>query len=128
MVLEIYMDKSLAEIVEFFLNNQVLDFSKKDVADQTEVSRTTVQRKWSILEKTGFIKKTRKYQNTQLYKIDEDSEIVNHIGRLERDLKRALSKEDAKLFGIGYSTDEIEIDNNCKNNKQEHEKSKSMKH
>ncbi|MDY6788384.1 MAG: winged helix-turn-helix domain-containing protein [Candidatus Nanohaloarchaea archaeon] len=81
------MDDSIAEIVDFLLENPVLDYSKKDIAKGAGVSRSTLHRKWKILEQLNIVRPTRKYQKTQLYKLDENSELVNDLGRLKRDLE-----------------------------------------
>lgn len=87
------MEKSFAKIVEFLLDNPVLDFSKKDIAEGAGVSRSTLHKYFPRLEEMGVVKKTRKYQNTTLYKLNEDSEIVNEIGRIQRTLEKIEEKK-----------------------------------
>lgn len=67
-----------------------MDYSKTDLAEQTGISRSTLYRKWDLLEELSIIEKTRKYQNTQLYKLDTDSEIVDELGRLKRKLEEEV--------------------------------------
>ena len=83
MTLELVMDESLAKVVEFLLENPVMDYSKTDLANETGVSRSTLYRKWDVLEELSVLKKSRKYQNTQLHKLDTESPIVNELGRLK---------------------------------------------
>ncbi|MFW6048399.1 MAG: winged helix-turn-helix domain-containing protein [Candidatus Natronoplasma sp.] len=90
MTLELILDKSLAKIIEFLLENPIMDYSKTDLAEQTGISRSTLYRKWDLLEELSIIEKTRKYQNTQLYKLDTDSEIVDELGRLKRKLEEEV--------------------------------------
>ncbi|MFP4052198.1 MAG: winged helix-turn-helix domain-containing protein [Thermoplasmata archaeon] len=100
MTLEIILDKPLAKIIEFLLENPVMDYSKTDLSGQTGISRSTLYRKWDLLEELSIIEKTRKYQNTQLYKLDTDSEIVNELGRLKRKLEEEVeleNKEEAEM-------------------------------
>ncbi len=87
MTLELILDEPLAKIIEFLLDNPTMDYSKTDLAEQTGVSRSTIYRKWGVLEELSIVQKSRKYQNTQLYKLDTDSSIVNELGRLKRELE-----------------------------------------
>lgn len=86
------MDGKTLEIVDFLLDNPVMDYSKKDIAEMSGVSRSTVHRKWGLLEKLGIVKETRKYQNTQLYSLNEDSEIVNALGRFLREVENRVEE------------------------------------
>lgn len=97
MTLELMTDGPLAKIIEFLLENPVMDYSKTDLAEQTGVSRSTIYRKWDFLENFSIIKKTRKYQNTQLYKLDIHSPVVNEIGRLKQELEREIQIKEERL-------------------------------
>jgi len=97
MTLELIIDEPIAKVIEFLLNNPVMDYSKTDLAEQTGVSRSTIYRKWDALENLSIIQKSRKYQNTQLYKLDTDSSIVNELGRLKRELEEIDIQEKEEL-------------------------------
>ena len=97
MTLELIIDEPLAKIIEFLLDNPIMDYSKTDLAKQTGVSRSTLYRKWDILEELSIIRKSRKYQNTQLYKLDTDSSVVNELGRLKRELEEIDIQEKEEL-------------------------------
>lgn len=83
-------DSSLWKIIDFLLENSVLDYSKKEIAEGAGVARSTLYRKWHVLEDLGIVKKTRKYQKTQLYTLNKDSDIVNKLGRLKMKMKSTL--------------------------------------
>lgn len=93
MTLELIMDKPLAKVVDFLLENPVMDYSKTDLAEETGISRSTLYRKWNVLEELSILQKSRKYQNTQLYKLNTDSSIVNEFGRLKRKLEEEITVE-----------------------------------
>ncbi len=97
MTLELILDEPLAKIIEFLLDNPTMDYSKTDLAEQTGVSRSTIYRKWGVLEELSIVQKSRKYQNTQLYKLDTDSSIVNELGRLKRELEEIDIQEKEEL-------------------------------
>lgn len=50
---------------------------------------------WSLLVKNGLVKETRKYGNTQLYKINETNELVKAMIQLEI----AVVKEQFRRIG-----------------------------
>ncbi|MCJ7450805.1 MAG: winged helix-turn-helix domain-containing protein [Candidatus Nanohaloarchaeota archaeon QJJ-9] len=95
--LEKIMDPKLAQVLEFLMENPVMDYSKKDLAQETGVSRTTLYRRWPVIEDLGLVKETRKYQRTQLYKLNEESELVNLLGRIRQEIedKEVLEKKEA---------------------------------
>ncbi len=86
MSLKLVFDTSMSEIVDFLLENPIMDYSKTDLANEVGVSRSTLYRRWDVLEELSIIQKSRKYQNTQLYKLDVNSSVVNRLGRLKREL------------------------------------------
>lgn len=92
MKLEDFMDRKTLEIVDYLLDNPVMDYSKKDIAEMSSVSRSTVHRKWEVLEELEIVKETRKYQNTQLYSLNEDSDVVNTLGRLLREVENKVEE------------------------------------
>lgn len=93
MTLEILVYESLAKLVEFLLENPVMDYSKTDLANEVGVSRSTLYRRWDVLEQLSIIRESRKYQNIQLYRLDVDSPIVNELGRLKRRLEDEVNIE-----------------------------------
>lgn len=93
MTLELLMDRPLAKVVDFLLENPVMDYSKTDLANEAGVSRSTLYRRWGVLEELSILQKSRKYQNTQLYKLDTDSPIVNELGRLKQGLEERINIE-----------------------------------
>ena|SRR3989338_1055628 len=77
------MDPSARKVLEFLIENRAFDYSKEEIAEGSEISRPTLYRIWSLLEKNGIIAKTRKYGNAQLFKINESNELVKVLIKLE---------------------------------------------
>ena len=74
---------SVRKVLEFMIENRALDYSKEEIVEGAGISRPTLYRIWSRLENNGLVAETRKYGNTQLYKIDESNELVKVLIRLE---------------------------------------------
>ena len=74
---------SVGKVLEFLIENRVFDYSKEEIAEGAGVSRPTLYRIWLFLERNGLLQETRKYQNTQLYKLNEHNELAKVLIKLE---------------------------------------------
>lgn len=76
-------DSPRIKVLDFLLEYDIFDFSKKEVADKTKISRGTLNKFWNILVKEKIILKTRKIGNGTLYKLNRGSPIVKELMRLD---------------------------------------------
>lgn len=74
---------SVGKVLEFLVENRAFDYSKGEIAEGAGISRPTLYRIWTFLERNGLIKETRKYQNTRLYKLNEQNELSKVLIKLE---------------------------------------------
>jgi len=88
--LEFVGESSLARILDVLIDELDIDMSKKDIAERTELSRTTVFNHWPELEKFGVVKETRRFGKTKLYTLNRESPVVQKLLTLES----ALIKQD----------------------------------
>jgi len=89
------MDPSARKVLEFLIENRAFDYSKEEIAEGADISRPTLYRIWPVLDKNGIVKVTRKYGKTQLYKVNEENELVKVLIKLEI----AVVKEQFKRMG-----------------------------
>lgn len=73
-------------IVDFFLDNKLFDFSKKEVIEETGMSKPTLYKYWDDLTKFGLIKETRKFGKAKLYALNMESPVVQELIEIERRL------------------------------------------
>ncbi len=73
-------------IIDFFLDNKLFDFTKKELVKELGMSYTTFYKIWDEFEKFGVVKVNRKIGKAKLYKLNKDNPIVTNILRLERNL------------------------------------------
>ena len=85
-------DPSLRKVMEFLVENRGLDYSKEEIAEGADISRPTLYRIWNVIEKNELVEETRKYGNAQLYKANENNEIV----RIWMELELAAVREQLK--------------------------------
>ena len=89
-------DLSGRKVLEFLVENRGLDYSKEEMAEGADISRPTLYRIWPSLEKNGLLIETRKYGNAQLYRVNEDNEIV----KVWIELELAAAREQLKRMKI----------------------------
>ncbi len=75
------------------IENKGLDFSKKEITEGAEISKATLFNYWDEVEKVGIVKPTRKFGNTTLFTLNNNSPIVKRLLDLEAELIRhSMSK------------------------------------
>jgi DNA-binding transcriptional ArsR family regulator len=75
-------------IIDFFLDNQLSDYSKNEIARNLAMSRVTFFKYWKELEKSGAVKVTRQIGRATMYKLDRDNEVVKQTIKLDMALAR----------------------------------------
>lgn len=88
-------------IIDFFLDNPILDYSKNEVIRNLGMSRPTFFKYWRELEELGIFKVTRKIGKAKLYKLNEENEIVRKLIELnsllcKRAMEEAIEREAIK--------------------------------
>ncbi len=87
-------------IVDFFLDNRLFDYSKKEIIDELGMSKTTFYKVWGEIEGTGMVKVTRKFAKAKLYKLDTDNELVKNLIEIEKGLIEAAAVKVSKQVTI----------------------------
>ncbi|MBI5046984.1 hypothetical protein HZC07_04620 [Candidatus Micrarchaeota archaeon] len=82
-------DTPLIRLMDFFIQNSIFDYTKTEIAENSGISRASLYKIWSMLEKYAFIKESRKIGNTTLYKLNKVNPVVQKL--IELDLN--ISKE-----------------------------------
>ncbi len=67
------------KVLNFLLQGRGLDYSMSDIARNSDISWTTLNRIWASLEKAGLIKNTRKVGKAKLYRLNSENEAVQKI-------------------------------------------------
>lgn len=69
-------DTPTIRILEVFLEGENLDYCLTDIAEQAQVSWTTLHRVWPGLLKTRLVKQTRTIGRAKMYKLNKNSPAV----------------------------------------------------
>lgn len=80
------------QVMDFLIQNSIFDYTKTDIAENSDISRASLYKIWPELEQYEIIKESRKIGNTTLYKLNKENPVVEKL--MELDLK--ISKEYAE--------------------------------
>lgn len=75
-------------IIDFFLDNQLSDYSKNEIAKNLAMSRVTFFKYWKELEKSGAVKQTRQVGRATMYRLNKESDVVKQLIKLDMALAR----------------------------------------
>ncbi len=90
-------DTPLLRIIDFLLENMLFDYSKKQIIDETGLSKITFYKYWGKLVDLNLVEPTRSFGKTTLYKLNQKSSIVQRIKELEFDLIEQTTPSVAKI-------------------------------
>jgi len=70
-------------VVDFLLENRPFDYSKTQIARNSEVGWSTLHGIWKVLGKNQIIKQTRIVGKSQMYRLNEESPVVRKLIELD---------------------------------------------
>jgi hypothetical protein len=83
---ETFGDYPIIRVIDFLIENEIFDYSKKDIARYSDVSWNTLEGFFNQLIKNGLVIKTRKVGKSQMYKINLENPIVKKIMEIDSKL------------------------------------------
>lgn len=78
-------------IIDFFLDNKLFDFSKKEIIEETGMSKATFYKHWELFEAFGIVKISRKFGKAKLYQLNRGNPLVKDLLSLEKQLIRMVA-------------------------------------
>ncbi len=84
--LEVFGDYPLIRVLDFLIENDLFDYSKTQIAEQSEVSFNTLETFWNRLEKFKVIKPTRQVGNSHMYQLNKESPLVKKLLEIDKRL------------------------------------------
>lgn len=85
-------------IIDFFLDNKIFDFSKKEIMEEIGMSKVTFYKYWDEIERVGIVKVSRRFGKTKLYELDKKNIIVEKLIELENILiEKSIQKIEKRL-------------------------------
>ena len=77
-------DSPKLRIIEFFLDNPLFDFTKKEVIEALGMSKETFYKYFQDLEKYEIVKVSRKIGRAKLYKLNLEHPLVKMLREYEK--------------------------------------------
>jgi len=91
-------DSPKLRIVDFFLDNPLFDFTKKEVIEALGMSKQTFYKYFPELEEYEIVKVSRRIGKAKLYKLNLEHPLVSMIREYEKKVSLQIAeKEAAKL-------------------------------
>lgn len=88
LLIELTGNMPLFRIIDFFVDNKGLDFTKQDIALGADISKASLFNYWPELESRGIVKVTRTFGKTKLFTLNTKNPLTQKILELEAALIR----------------------------------------
>lgn len=82
-LIEYFGDTPILRVIDFLLDNRLFDYSKKQIIDETGLSKATFYKYWGRLVELELVKITRSLGKTKLYRLNEQNPVVKKIKEVE---------------------------------------------
>lgn len=90
---EFFGDYPIIRVLDFLIENDIFDYSKKDIGRNADVSWNTLENFWGKLVETGVVTYTRKVGKAKMYKVNTKNPVVKQLIELDNKLmKNSLEK------------------------------------
>jgi len=94
-------DSPKFRIIDFFLDNPLFDFTKREVIEALGMSKKTFYKYFPDLEKYGVIKVSRKIGRAKLYRINLEHPLVKMLREYEKKISLEIAdKEDIRTLKL----------------------------
>ncbi|HDM23877.1 hypothetical protein DRO02_03265 [archaeon] len=90
-------DSPKLRIIDFFLDNPLFDFTKKEVIEALGMSKQTFYKYFPDLEKYGIVKISRKIGRAKLYKINLEHPLVKMLREYEKKISLQIAEKEGAI-------------------------------
>jgi AraC-like DNA-binding protein len=87
-------------IIDFFLDNPLFDFTKKEVIEALGMSKQTFYKYFEDIEKYGIVKVSRKMGRAKLYRINLEHPLVSMLREYETKVSMQIAEEEARKINV----------------------------
>lgn len=89
-------DSPKLRIIDFFLDNPLFDFTKKEVIEALGMGKQTFYKYFSNIEEYGIVTTSRKIGKAKLYKINQKHPLVSMLREYETKLSLQIAEREAE--------------------------------
>jgi len=90
-------DSPKLRIIDFFLDNPLFDFTKKEIIEALGMSKRTFYKYFPDLEKYGIVKVSRKIGRAKLYKINLEHPLIKMLKEYEKKLSLQIAEKEGAV-------------------------------
>ena len=87
-------DSPKLRIIDFFLDNPLFDFTKKEVIEALGMSKQTFYKYFEDIEKYGMVTVSRRIGKAKLYKINFENPMIKMLKEYETQLSLQISEQE----------------------------------
>ena len=93
-------DSPKLRIIDFFLDNPLFDFTKKEVIEALGMSKQTFYKYFGDVEKYGIVEVSRKIGRASLYKINLKHPLVRMLREYETQLSLEIAEKEVQAIPV----------------------------
>lgn len=97
MFVELFGNKALVKLIDFFLENDKESFTKKEVEEMCGVSKGALFEHWPKLESVGIVTLERELGNTRLHRLARENSLVKCLQKLDKELTLSGFPKEAEV-------------------------------
>ncbi len=83
-------------IIDFFLDNPLFDFTKKEVIEALGMSKQTFYKYFADIEKYGIVNISRRIGKANLYKINPENPLIKMLKEYETELSLQIAEQESE--------------------------------
>jgi predicted transcriptional regulator len=91
--MEIFGSHPVMKVLDFLITFQLFDYPLTEIANNSNVSYSTLQTFWDRLVKNKIVVKTRRVGKSDLYKLNTDNPAIKQLIKLDWNLVKGSEKE-----------------------------------
>lgn len=104
---EFEIKSPMLKVLDFLMDNEAFDYSKTDIAEGTDLSRSTLFKVWPKLEASGFITATRTVGQAKMYRLNKQNPIVKKLMELDDTISEYFAEKYCNPEGCSSDISEI---------------------
>lgn len=87
-------DSPKLRIIDFFLDNPLFDFTKKEIIETLGMSKKTFYKYFPDIERYGIVKVSRKIGRAKLYKLNLEHPLVEMLRKYEKRISLQIAEKE----------------------------------
>ncbi len=105
----IFGETPVVKILDFLIDHKGYDHSKTEIAENSGIEWTTLNRYWTLLEEWEFVKESRKRGNEMRYKLNEKNAIVKKLLEFDHEAAVHISERIAEKEMAEEKVQRVEV-------------------